>query len=78
MHPPKKVQQKRNGVYTDQAVLVDLRLGIRTYIPWYKAYWLAHTQTSRLTQVHTVASKGTHLCAPGVVGKGSLVASIGY
>jgi hypothetical protein len=27
---------------------------------------------------HTVASRGTHLGAPGVVGKGSLAASIGY
>jgi hypothetical protein len=27
---------------------------------------------------HTVASRGTHLCAPGIVGKGSLAASIGY
>jgi hypothetical protein len=31
------------GYYTDQAVPVDLQLGIGTYIPWYKAYWLAHT-----------------------------------
>jgi hypothetical protein len=27
---------------------------------------------------HTVASRGTHLCAPGIVVKGSLVASIRY
>jgi hypothetical protein len=27
---------------------------------------------------HNVASRGTHLCAPGVVGKGSLDTSIGY
>jgi hypothetical protein len=40
---PEKVQQKRNGVYTDQAVPGDLQLRIRTYIPWYKAYWLSRT-----------------------------------
>jgi hypothetical protein len=48
---PQEGPTKRNGVYTDQAVPVDLQLGIGTYIPWYKAYWLAHTRTSRLTQV---------------------------
>jgi hypothetical protein len=27
---------------------------------------------------HTISSRGTHPCDPGVVGKGSLAASIGY
>jgi hypothetical protein len=75
---PKKVQQKQNGVYTNQVVPVDHQLGIRTCIPWYKAYFLAYTQMSRLTQVPHCCKQGTHLCAPGVVGKGSLAASIGY
>jgi hypothetical protein len=26
-----------------QAVPVDLQLGIGTYIPWYKAYWITPT-----------------------------------
>jgi hypothetical protein len=60
---PKKVQQTWNGVYTDQAVPVDLQLRSGTYIPWYKAYWLAHTRTSRLTQVQHCCKRGdTSLC----------------
>jgi hypothetical protein len=63
---PKKVQQKRNGVYTDRRVPVDLWLGIGTYIPWYKAYWLSHTRMSRLTQVPHYCKQGdTSLCPMG-------------
>jgi hypothetical protein len=46
---PQEGPTKMNGVYTDQAVSVDLQLGIGTYIPWCKAYYIAHTQTSWLT-----------------------------
>jgi hypothetical protein len=69
MHTPR--------VCTDQAVPVDLQLGSGTYIPWYKAYWIAPTRTSRLTQVAHCCKQGD-TSAPGLVGKGSLTASIWY
>jgi hypothetical protein len=66
MHIPRKSKQKRNRVCTDQVVPVDLQVEIGTYIPWYKAYWIAPTRTSRLTQVSQYCKQKGHILVPQV------------
>jgi hypothetical protein len=61
-----------------QAVPIFLRLGIGTYIPWYKAYCHVTPDRPGSHRYHTVASSGAHLFVPGVVGNSSLAVSIEY